>query len=139
MLSDARPTPNQSGTGWEVALRFDEEGGNKFAALTQAVAGTGRSLGIFLDDNLISAPVVGVEFAKTGITGGAAVITGNFDIETATDLAVQLRGGSLPFPVKVVENRTVGATLGQDSIRSSIIAGLVGLILVLIFVELYVG
>jgi len=137
MLSDARPTPNQSGTGWEVALRFDEEGGNKFAALTQAVAGTGRSLGIFLDDNLISAPVVGVEFAKTGITGGSAVITGNFDIETATDLAVQLRGGSLPFPVKVVENRTVGATLGQDSIRSSIIAGLVGLILVLIFMGIY--
>ncbi|MEB3227726.1 MAG: protein translocase subunit SecD, partial [Synechocystis sp.] len=69
MLDDARPSPNQAGTGWEVALRFDEEGGKKFAELTQAVAGTGRSLGIFLDDNLISAPVVGVEFANTGITG----------------------------------------------------------------------
>ena len=137
MLDDARPSPNQAGTGWEVALRFDEEGGKKFAELTQAVAGTGRSLGIFLDDNLISAPVVGVEFANTGITGGSAVITGNFDIDTATDLAVQLRGGSLPFPVKVVENRTVGATLGQESIRRSIIAGVAGLLLVLIFMAIY--
>ncbi len=136
-LDDARPTPNQAGTGWEVALRFDEEGGKKFAELTQAVAGTGRSLGIFLDDNLVSAPVVGVEFATTGITGGAAVITGNFDIDSANDLAVQLRGGSLPFPVKVVENRTVGATLGQDSIRRSIIAGAAGLGLVLIFMGVY--
>jgi preprotein translocase subunit SecD len=137
MLDDARPSPNQAGTGWEVSLRFDEEGGKKFAELTQAVAGTGRSLGIFLDDNLISAPVVGVEFANTGITGGAAVITGNFDIEGATDLSVQLRGGSLPFPVKVVENRTVGATLGQESIRRSIIAGVAGLILVLGFMAVY--
>ena len=137
MLDDARPSPNQSGTGWEVALRFDEEGGKKFAELTQAVAGTGRSLGIFLDDNLISAPVVGVEFANTGIMGGSAVITGNFDIDSATDLAVQLRGGSLPFPVKVVENRTVGATLGQESIRRSIIAGGAGLILVLGFMAVY--
>ncbi|MBD2653052.1 protein translocase subunit SecD [Synechocystis sp. FACHB-383] len=136
-LTDARPSPNQSGTAWEVALRFDEEGGKKFAELTQAVAGTGRSLGVFLDNDLISAPVVGVEFANTGITGGAAVITGNFTIDTANDLAVQLRGGSLPFPVEVVENRTVGATLGQESIRRSLVAGFVGLALVLIFMAVY--
>lgn len=136
-LTDARPSPNQSGTAWEVALRFDEEGGQKFAELTQAVAGTGRSLGVFLDNDLISAPVVGVEFANTGITGGAAVITGNFTIDTANDLAVQLRGGSLPFPVEVVENRTVGATLGQESIRRSLVAGFVGLVLVLVFMAVY--
>jgi preprotein translocase subunit SecD len=136
-LTDARPSPNQSGTAWEVALRFDEEGGQKFAELTKAVAGTGRSLGVFLDNDLISAPVVGVEFANTGITGGAAVITGNFTIDTANDLAVQLRGGSLPFPVEVVENRTVGATLGQESIQRSLIAGFVGLVLVLIFMAVY--
>ncbi|MFM8295789.1 MAG: protein translocase subunit SecD [Microcystaceae cyanobacterium] len=136
-LEDARPAPTQAGNAWEVAIRFNSEGGQKFAELTKNVAGTGRSLGIFLDNNLISAPVVGVEFANTGITGGAAVITGNFTIETANDLAVQLRGGSLPFPVKVVENRTVGATLGQDSIRRSIIAGLVGLALVLVFMGVY--
>ncbi|AIE74075.1 MULTISPECIES: protein translocase subunit SecD [unclassified Synechocystis] len=136
-LTDARPSPNQAGNAWEVALRFDEEGGQKFAELTQAVAGTGRSLGVFLDNDLISAPVVGVEFANTGITGGAAVITGNFTIDTANDLAVQLRGGSLPFPVEVVENRTVGATLGQESIRRSLVAGFVGLFLVLVFMAVY--
>jgi preprotein translocase subunit SecD len=80
---------------------------------------------------------VGAEFAATGITGGSAVITGNFTVESANELAVQLRGGSLPFPVVVVENRTVGATLGQDSIRRSIIAGIAGLILVLIFMGVY--
>ncbi|MFM6060797.1 MAG: preprotein translocase subunit SecD, partial [Microcystis aeruginosa] len=87
------------GTNWEVAITFDSEGGSKFAELTKAIAGTGRSIGIFLDNELISAPVVGVEFAQTGITGGRAVITGNFTAETANDLAIQLRGGSLPFPV----------------------------------------
>ena len=136
-LKDARPSPTQAGNAWEVAIRFDEFGGQKFAELTKNLAGTGRSIGIFLDNSLISAPVVGVEFASTGISGGSAVITGNFTVETANDLAVQLRGGSLPFPVKVVENRTVGATLGQDSIRRSIIAGAAGLALVLIFMAVY--
>ena len=136
-LKDARPSPTQAGNAWEVAIRFDDAGGQKFAELTKNLAGTGRSIGIFLDNNLVSAPAVGVEFASTGISGGSAVITGNFTVETANDLAVQLRGGSLPFPVKVVENRTVGATLGQDSIRRSIIAGAAGLALVLIFMAVY--
>ena len=136
-LKDARPQPVQTGNRWEVAINFDDEGGKKFAELTKNLAGTGRSIGIFLDDELISAPVVGPEFASTGIAGGRAVITGNFDLESANDLAIQIKGGSLPFPVEVVENRTVGATLGQDSIRRSIIAGLVGLVLVLIFMAVY--
>lgn len=136
-LKDARPQPLTQGEGWEVSIRFDDEGGKNFAELTKNLAGTGRSLGIFLDNVLISSPVVGVEFAATGITGGAAVITGNFTIDTADDLAVQIRGGSLPFPVAVVENRTVGATLGQDSIKSSIFAALAGLTGVLIFMAIY--
>ncbi len=136
-LKDARPQPTQAGNRWEVAINFDDEGGKKFAELTKNLAGTGRSIGIFLDNELISAPVVGPEFASTGIAGGRAVITGNFDLESANDLAIQIKGGSLPFPVEVVENRTVGATLGQDSIRRSIIAGLVGLVLVLIFMAVY--
>jgi preprotein translocase subunit SecD len=136
-LQDARPTPTQSGTAWEVAIRFDSEGGQKFAELTKQLAGTGRSIGIFLDNGLISAPVVGVEFAQTGITGGNAVITGNFTAESANDLAVQIRGGALPFPVAVVENRTVGATLGQDSIKSSIFAAIAGLAFVLVFIAIY--
>ncbi|XHU96490.1 MAG: protein translocase subunit SecD [cyanobacterium endosymbiont of Rhopalodia gibba] len=136
-LNNARPSPTQAGTSWEVAIEFDNDGGKKFAELTKNLAGTGRSIGIFLDDTLISAPIVGVEFANTGITGGSAVITGNFTIDSANDLAVQIRGGSLPFPVEVVENRTVGATLGKESIRSSIYAGVAGLILVLIFMAVY--
>ncbi|MDJ0689163.1 MAG: protein translocase subunit SecD [Xenococcaceae cyanobacterium MO_188.B32] len=136
-LKDALPQPTQAGNLWEVAIRFDDEGGKKFAELTKNLAGTGRSLGIFLDNQLISAPVVGAEFADTGIAGGRAVITGNFNIESARDLAIQIKGGSLPFPVEVVENRTVGATLGQDSIRRSIYAGIAGLVLVLIFMAVY--
>ena len=136
-LKDALPQPTQAGNLWEVAIRFDDEGGKKFAELTKNLAGTGRSLGIFLDNQLISAPIVGPEFADTGIAGGRAVITGNFDIESARDLAIQIKGGSLPFPVEVVENRTVGATLGQDSIRRSIYAGVAGLVLVLIFMAVY--
>ena len=135
-LKNARYGPSQ-GIEWQVIIDFDNEGEEKFANLTKQVAGTGRSIGIFLDNILISAPVVSPQFAVTGITGGSAVITGNFTAESANEMAVQLRGGSLPFPVEVVENRTVGATLGQDSVRRSIYATATGLILVLIFMIVY--
>ncbi len=136
-LVDARPEPMPRSTTWQVNISFDNEGGDKFAELTKNIAGTGRTIGIFLDDVLISAPTVGPQFAATGITGGGAVITGNFTAESSNDLAVQIRGGALPFPVEVVENRTVGATLGRESINRSIIAGISGLILVLIFMAVY--
>lgn len=136
-LKDAQPQPLASGNNWNVALRFDTPGGELFAQLTKNLAGTGRSIGIFLDERMISSPVVGVEFAQTGITGGSAVIQGNFTTQEANDLAVQLRGGALPVPVEIVENRTIGASLGRDSIQSSINAGICGLILVLIFMVAY--
>lgn len=136
-LKDAQPQPLASGNNWNVALVFDTQGGELFAQLTKNLAGTGRSIGIFLDERMISSPVVGVEFAQTGITGGSAVIQGNFTTQEANDLAVQLRGGALPVPVEIVENRTVGASLGKDSIQSSINAGIGGLILVLIFMIAY--
>ncbi|QSJ20782.1 protein translocase subunit SecD [Nostoc sp. UHCC 0702] len=136
-LKDAYGEPTQGGNNWNVAIRFDQKGGELFAQLTKNLAGTGRSIGIFLDNEVISAPVVGPEFAATGITGGAAVITGRFTAQQANDLGVQLRGGALPVPVKIEEIRTVGATLGQDSITSSIYAGAGGLILVLIFMVVY--
>ena len=136
-LKDAQPQPLASGNNWNVALRFDTPGGELFAQLTKNLAGTGRSIGIFLDERMISSPVVGVEFAQTGITGGSAVIQGNFTTQEANDLAVQLRGGALPVPVQIVENRTVGASLGRDSIQSSINAGIGGLVLVLIFMVAY--
>ncbi|MEG3926628.1 protein translocase subunit SecD [Microcoleus sp. D3_18a_C4] len=136
-LKDAQPQPLAAGNNWNVALVFDTKGGELFAQLTKNLAGTGRSIGIFLDERMISSPVVGVEFAQTGITGGSAVIQGNFTTQEANDLAVQLRGGALPVPVEIVENRTIGASLGKDSIQSSINAGIGGLVLVLIFMVAY--
>lgn len=134
-LKDAQAQP--SGNEWNVALRFDTKGGELFGELTKNLAGTGRTLGIFLDERMISSPVVGVEFAQTGITGGNAVIQGRFTAQEANDLGVQLRGGALPVPVEIIENRTVGASLGKDSIQSSITAGIGGLVLVLIFMIAY--
>lgn len=136
-LRDARAQPLPNSDLWEVVLRFDGEGATAFAELTRDIAGTGRGLGIFLDSVLISAPQVGPQYAENGITGGSASISGSFDLEAANDLAIQLRGGALPFPVEVVENRTVGATLGRDSIRRSIIASLAGLVLVFVFMGVY--
>ncbi|WP_392533783.1 protein translocase subunit SecD [Nostoc sp. C117] len=135
-LKDAYGEPSQ-GNNWHVGIRFDQKGGELFANLTKNLAGTGRSIGVFLDNELISAPTVGIEFASTGITGGSAVITGRFTAQQANDLGVQLRGGALPVPVEIVENRTVGATLGKDSIQRSIYAGIGGLLLVLIFMLVY--
>ncbi len=136
-LRNAIPAPSQGSELWEVVLEFTPEGGEKFAQLTKDIAGTGRSLGIFLDQTLISAPVVNAQFASTGITGGRAVITGTFTVEEATDLAIKLKAGALPVPIEVIENRTVGATLGAESIRRSLYAGIGGLILVFLYMLIY--
>ncbi|MEO0854929.1 MAG: protein translocase subunit SecD, partial [Cyanobacteria bacterium J06648_11] len=137
-LNNAFPqAPFQAGATWQVAIEFDSDGATKFADLTKNIAGTGRTIGIFLDDTLISAPTVGAEFARLGITGGNAVITGNFDADTAADLAIKLQAGALPVPVEVIENRTVGATLGEKSIRQSLYAGIGGLILTLSYMLIY--
>ena len=122
-----------NGPGWDVTLGFNREGGEAFARLTQSIAGTNRLLGIVLDGRSISEASVSQEFAAAGITGGAASITGNFTAEEARDLEVQLRGGSLPLPVKIVEVRTVGPSLGAENIRTSLTAGLTGLVLVGVF------
>ncbi|MEM8501685.1 MAG: protein translocase subunit SecD [Cyanobacteria bacterium P01_D01_bin.1] len=132
----AGPTPNGAGS-WQVDIAFDSEGADLFAELTRDIAGTGRGLGIFLDNQLISAPGVNVQYAESGIVGGNATISGRFDAESARDLEIQLRGGSLPLPVEIVENRTVGATLGRDSVERSLYAALFGLALVLVFMAVY--
>ena len=136
-LRDASYEPSLTGDTWKVNLNFDDQGGKKFADLTKSIAGTGLNLGIFLDDKLISAASVSSEYKQTGITGGNAEISGSFTIEEAKELALQLKGGSLPLPVEIVENRTVGSTLGQDSIKRSIYAAVAGLVLVLIFMVVY--
>jgi preprotein translocase subunit SecD len=132
-LTSAGRQQQATGSGWEVTLGFNREGGEKFAALTQSIAGTGRVLGIVLDGRSISEASVGEQFKVAGITGGSASISGNFSAEEARDLEVQLRGGSLPLPVKIVEVRTVGPSLGAENIRSSLVAGLSGLVLVAVF------
>jgi preprotein translocase subunit SecD len=136
-LKDAFATSPQLGNSYAVALRFDNDGAKQFAELTKSIAGTGLTLGIFLDNELISAATVQEQYKQSGITGGQAEISGNFTAQQANDLALQLRGGSLPVPVEIIENRTVGATLGRDSIQSSIYAGMGGLVLVLIFMVAY--
>ncbi|MEO1620042.1 MAG: protein translocase subunit SecD [Cyanobacteria bacterium J06632_3] len=132
----AGPVPNGAGA-WQVNIAFNQEGADLFAELTRNIAGTGRGLGIFLDGQLISAPSVAVRYAENGILGGEASISGRFDAESSNDLAIQLRGGSLPLPVEIVENRTVGATLGRDSVERSLYAALFGLALVLVFMAVY--
>jgi preprotein translocase subunit SecD len=135
-LKKSTPQSTQ-GQNWDVALEFTPRGGDLFAKLTGNLGGTGRRLGIFLDNKLVSAPNVGPEFAGKGITGGRAVITGAFTAQEATDTATKLNAGALPVPVEVIENRTVGATLGEDSLRKSLAAGLGGTIAVLVFMVLY--
>jgi preprotein translocase subunit SecD len=89
-------------------------------------------LAIVLDKNVISAPVI-----KSEISGGSGVISGSFTQADANTLTIQLRYGSLPVPVKVVESRTVGPTLGEESVRKSVLAGAIGLVVVIIFMALY--
>ncbi|MFM7312903.1 MAG: protein translocase subunit SecD [Cyanobium sp.] len=132
-LTGAGRQQHSTGNSWDVILSFNREGGEKFATLTQSIAGTGRLLGIVLDGRSISEATVGPEFRPAGITGGGASITGNFTADEARDLEVQLRGGSLPLPVKIIEVRTIGPSLGAENIRTSLVAALSGLGLVGVF------
>ena len=124
-LKDAR---EQIGQNREplVALQFSKEGGDKFAKLT--AANIGRHVGIYLDGDLLTNPVV-----NDAITGGSAVITGQRTLEEAKDLAILLRSGALPVKVSVLEVRTVGPSLGQDSKDKSVVAFAIGLSLVVFF------
>jgi preprotein translocase subunit SecD len=115
-----------------VVLEFTEEGSQKFAQLTEV--NIGKPLAIMLDENLVSAPVV-----QDRIIGGTAQITGDFSLDEAKNLAIQLNAGALPVSVELVEQRTVGATLGAESVEKSIQAGLVGLVMVLLFMILTYG
>jgi len=128
-LSSADVTFDQTGGKPVVAIKFTDEGGKKFTSLTQK--NVGKPLPILLDGQLVSAPTV-----QEVITGGSAVISGDFTLEEAKNLAIQLNAGALPVPVKLVEERTVGASLGAESVTKSVRAGLVGLVMVLAFMVL---
>ena len=113
-----------------VSLDLTGHGGRVFANLTEK--SVGRRLAIVLDENVRSAPVI-----REKILGGSAQISGSFTHEEATDLAIVLRVGALPAPVDVIQNLTVGASLGQDSIRDGIYSGLAGALLVVLFMIVY--
>ncbi|KKW10511.1 MAG: Protein-export membrane protein SecD [Microgenomates group bacterium GW2011_GWC1_49_7] len=110
----------------QVAIAFTSEGGKTFADVTRRLVG--QRLAIFLDRVMITDPVV-----KQEITDGQAIISGQFTVDEAKNLALQLNAGALPVPVSVVENRTIGATLGAASVAKSIDAGVVGLTIVALF------
>ena len=124
-LKDAREQMGQ-GQSPVVALQFTDAGGEKFAELTSA--NIGRHIGIYLDGELLTNPVV-----NDAITGGSAVITGQRTLDEAKDLAILLRSGALPVKVSVMEVRTVGPSLGQDSKDKSVMAFTIGLSLVVMF------
>jgi preprotein translocase subunit SecD len=105
-LKDANPQPS-SVESWSIEIEFDAAGGDAFAQLTKKLAGTGRSIGVFVDNVPVSTPNVGAQFAQTGITGGKAVISGNFTAKSAESLAIQLRSGALPVPIEIIENRKI--------------------------------
>ena len=135
-LVSAGRRQEQNLSSWEVTLNFTQQGGDKFAQLTKSIAGSSRLLGIILDGQSISEATVGSQFNAAGITGGAATISGGFTAEEARDLEVQLRGGSLPLPVKVLQVKTIGPTLGAENIKRSLSAAFSGLVLVTLFMIL---
>jgi preprotein translocase subunit SecD len=131
-LTDAQPSFDQQTGQPVVTFRFNSSGARKFAEVTSA--NVGKPFAIVLDNKVISAPVI-----QTPITGGAGQITGNFTVQTANDLSVLLRAGALPAPLTIVEERTVGPGLGQDSINAGIRAAYVGAALVIVFMLVTYG
>jgi preprotein translocase subunit SecD len=109
-----------------VHFSLNSIGAKKFAEVT--TKNKGKRLAIILDDRLLSAPVI-----NDPIVGGDGIISGNFTVESATELALMLRAGALPAPLKIIEERTIGPNLGADSIESGKIAAIGGFIFVTIF------
>ena len=118
--------------GHAVSFRFDTTGAQKFGKATSE--NVGKRFAVILDGVVITAPVI-----RSAITGGSGIITGNFTSQEAIDLAVLLRAGALPAPLKIIEERSVGPGLGADSISSGKIASLIGIICVCIFMVLIYG
>ncbi len=129
-LTDARVQIDSQFNEPYVSIDFDKKGGRDFERITEA--NVKKRLAIVLDKKVYSAPVI-----QEKISGGQARITGNFTTEEAHDLAIVLRAGALPAPVQVLEERTVGPSLGSDSIRKGLISMCVGGILVILFMIVY--
>ncbi len=129
-LTDAKVQIDSQFNEPYVSIDFDKKGGRDFARITEE--NVKKRLAIVLDNKVYSAPVI-----QEKISGGKARITGHFTTEEARDLAIALRAGALPAPVKILEERTVGPSLGTDSIRKGLISMCVGGILVIVFMIVY--
>lgn len=130
LLTDAQVRIDSQFNQPYVAIEFNSLGAKLFDQVT--AANVGKRFAIVLDNNIYSAPVI-----RERISGGSAQISGNFTEKTASDLAIVLRAGALPAPVKIIQNVTVGPSLGQDSINKGLMAGLIGVILVVVFMAIY--
>src|SRR4030043_2420647 len=129
-LKDARVSIDSEFNEPYVAIEFDEVGGKLFEQITGS--NVKKRLAIILDDSVYSAPVI-----QERIPGGRAQITGRFDMKEAGDLAIVLRAGALPAPVKIIEERTVGPSRGQDSIRKGFISIIISAVLIALFMIFY--
>jgi len=125
-LTDAQPGFDQRSGEPIVSFRFNSSGSRKFAQAT--VDNVGQRFAIVLDNEVISAPVI-----REPITGGSGQISGSFTVQSANELSILLRAGALPAPLTVIEERTVGPGLGQDSIEKGELAAYVGSIMVIVF------
>ena len=130
LLDDARVKIKTTYNEPYVAISFNREGARIFERVTSE--NVGSRLAILLDGRVSSAPVI-----REAISGGKAIIEGRFTLEEATDLAIILRAGSLPAPVEILEERTVGPSLGQDSIHKGFVSIMIGGVLVIIFMLIY--
>jgi len=131
-LIDAQPQNDSRSGEWVVSFRFNSAGARRFANATRD--NVGRPFAIVLDNKVISAPTI-----REPIIGGAGQISGSFTAQTANDLAILLRAGALPAPLTVIEERTVGAGLGEDSIQAGIKAAWIGSIFVIVFMFVTYG
>lgn len=129
-FTHASASPNTNGIGYVVNIQFNAEGQKLFTELTKR--NLNKPIGIFLDEQEISAPTV-----QSVIDTGQAVITGNFTAVTASELASNLNTGALPAPVILIGQNTVGATLGQDALDNAMKAGLIGLLVLIVFMLAY--
>lgn len=128
-LTDAQPGFDQRTSEPIVTFRFNSSGARRFSQAT--TENVGLPFAIVLDNEVVSAPVI-----REPITGGSGQISGSFTVQQANDLAILLRAGALPAPLSIIEERTVGPGLGQDSIEAGELASYVGAVLVIIFMSL---
>lgn len=131
-LTDAQPGFDQRTNEPIVSFQFNTSGARKFAQVTQE--NVGRPFAIILDNQVISAPVI-----REPILGGSGQISGSFTVESANDLAILLRAGALPAPLTIIEERTVGPGLGQDSIAKGKLSSYVGAAMVIAFMLVTYG